>query len=270
MSTATMSVARRVGLPSLALPVFYWALFVPPGSGSGVGSPGPKLEQLRLLRTDSESLIHAGKFEQALEPALQLTAAEPGNHAYLRNLAQVYNGLGRFADEARTWELFEESAPVPIEACPQIGIAYLKQARVEEALRALEHCYELDKDNADSIFYLALTWERKGDSQRAAELYRKGLTVAPDYVDLQVGLARTDLHLGKSKEARQAAEQVLTREPSNVDALLVAGLASWRTGDRQTARDYLEKGARLAPADADFSTALASIAKEAAPRGAGQ
>jgi tetratricopeptide (TPR) repeat protein len=270
MSAATMSVAKRIALPSLALPVFYWALFVPPGSGSGVGTPGPKLEQLRVLRTDSESLIHGGKFEQALEPALQLTAAEPGNHAYLRNLAQIYNGLGRFADEARTWELFEESAPVPIEACPQIGIAYLKQARVEEALRALEHCYQLDKENADSIFYLALTWERKGDSQRAAELYQKGLAVAPDYVDLQVGLARTDLHLGKSKEARQAAEQVLAREPSNVDALLVAGLASWHAGDRQTARDYLEKGSRLAPADADFSTALASITKETAPRGAGQ
>lgn len=260
----------RVGLPSLALPVFYWALFVPPGSGTGVGTSGLKLEQLRLLRTDSESLIHAAKFEQALEPALQLTAAEPGNHAYLRNLAQIYNGLGRFADEARTWELFEESAPVPIEACPQIGIAYLKQDRAEDALRALERCYQLDKDNADSIFYLALTWERKGNATRAAELYRKGLVVAPDYVDLQVGLARTDLHLGKSKEAREAAEQVLVHEPSNVDALLVAGLASWRTGDRQIARGYLERGSRLAPADADFSTALASMAKEAGLKGAGQ
>jgi cytochrome c-type biogenesis protein CcmH/NrfG len=96
------------------------------------------------------------------------------------------------------------------------------------------------------------------------------LVAAPDYVDLQVGLARTDLHLGKSKEARQAAEQVLAREPSNVDALLVAGLASWHAGDRQTARDYLEKGSRLAPADADFRTALESMAKEAGPKGAGQ
>jgi tetratricopeptide (TPR) repeat protein len=225
----------------------------------------PQLEQLRLLRADSESLIHARKFEQALEPALQLTAAEPGNHAYLRNLAQIYNGLGRFAEEARTWELFEESAPVPIEACPQIGIAYLKQTRVEEAFHALEHCYELDKDNADSIFYLALTWERKGNPARAAELYRQGLVIAPDYVDLQVGLARTDLHLGKSKEARQAAEQVLAREPSNIDALLVAGLASWHAGDSQTARDYLEKGARLAPGDADFNTALQSMANGAKP-----
>jgi tetratricopeptide (TPR) repeat protein len=263
--SATTSFAKRVGLPSLALTVIYWALFVAPGSGSGVGTSEPKLEQLRLLRADSESLIHARKFEQALEPALQLTAAEPGNHAYLRNLAQIYNGLGRFAEEARTWELFEESAPVPIEACPQIGIAYLKQTRVEEAFRALEHCYELDKDNADSIFYLALTWERKGNPARAAELYRQGLVVAPDYVDLQVGLARTDLHLGKSKEARQAAEQVLVREPSNIDALLVAGLASWHTGDPLTAREYLEKGARLAPGDADFNTALQSMANGAKP-----
>ncbi len=264
MSAATSSFAKRVGLPSLALPVFYWALFVPPGSGTGAGTSEPKPDQLRLLRTDSESLINAGKFEQALKPALQLTAAEPGNHAYLRSLAQVYNGLGRFADEAHTWESFEESAPVPIEACPQIGIAYLKQTRVEEAFRVLEHCYELDKDNADSIFYLALTWERKGNPGRAAELYRQGLAVAPEYTDLQVGLARTDLHLGKSKEAREAAEQVLSREPSNVDALLVAGLASWHAGDRQAARGYLEKGSRLAPADADFSTALASMAKEVA------
>jgi len=258
----TTSFAKRVGLPSLALPVFYWAMFVPPGSGSGVGASGPNLEQLRVMKIDSESLIRAGKFQQALEPALKLTAAEPGNHAYLRNLAQVYNGLGRFADEARTWELFEESAPVPIEACPQIGIAYLKQTRAEEALRALERCYELDKDNADSIFYLALIWERKGNPTRAAELYRKGLLVAPEYVELQLGLARTDLHLGKSKEARQAAEQVLVREPSNVDALLVAGLASWRTGDRKIARDYLEKGSRLVPGDADFRVALESMKNE--------
>jgi tetratricopeptide (TPR) repeat protein len=138
----------------------------------------------------------------------------------------------------------------------------LKQSRVEEASRALEYCYELDKDNADSVFYLALTWERRGNPERAAELYRRGLVVAPDYADLQVGLARTELHLGKLTEARHAAEQVLMREPSNVDALLVAGLASWRAGDWQTARNYLEKGSQLAPGYADFRTALETMTKE--------
>jgi hypothetical protein len=47
-----------------------------------------------------------------------------------------------------------------------------------------------------------------------------------------------------------------------VDALLVAGLASWRAGDRQTARNYLEKGSQLAPGYADFRTALETMAKE--------
>jgi tetratricopeptide (TPR) repeat protein len=259
----TTSFAKRVGLPSVALLVFYWALFVPPGSPRGAETAVRTPEQLRRLTTDSQSLIRAGKFEQALEPALQLTAAEPGNHAYLRDLALVYNRLGRFADESRTWELFEESAPLPAEACPQIGVSYMKQSRVEEASRAFEHCYELDKDNVDSLFYLAQTWERRGNPERAAGLYRTGLAIAPDNVDLQVGLARTELHLGKPKEARQAAERVLASEPSNTDALLVAGLASWRVGDRQMARSYLEKGSQLSPGDGDFRTALESMAREA-------
>ncbi|MGH9591504.1 MAG: tetratricopeptide repeat protein [Bryobacteraceae bacterium] len=258
----TTSFAKRVGLPSLALPVFYWALFVPPGSGPAVEAAGRTPEQLRALTADLQSLMRSGKFDQALEPALQLTSVQPGNHAYLRNLAQIYHGLGRFADEARTWESFEESAPLPAEACPQIGIAYFKLARFEEAGRALEHCFELDKDNADSVFYLALTLERRGNAEKAAEVYRTGLTIAPDYGDLQVGLARTQLHLGKPAEARQAAERVLAHDPSNTDALLVAGLASWRVGDRQAARTYLEKGSHLAPDYTDFRTALNSMAKE--------
>jgi tetratricopeptide (TPR) repeat protein len=261
--SGTTDFAKRVGLASLALLVFYWALFVPPGSATSAETAARTPEQLRRLTADTQSLIHAGKFEQALQPALELTAAEPGNHAYLRDLALVYEGLGRFADESRTWELFEEAAPLPVEACPQIGISYLNQSRGEEASRALEHCHELDKDNTDTLYYLALTWERRGNPERAAGLYRTGLALAPDYVDLQVGLARANLHLGKSAEARQAAELVLAREPSNTDALLVAGLASWRVGDRQMAQNYLERGSQLAPKDADFRAALENIAKEA-------
>jgi tetratricopeptide (TPR) repeat protein len=145
----------------------------------------------------------------------------------------------------------------PIRPCFE-GLAQVQQC----SPCALEHCYELDKDNADSIFYLALTWERRGNPQHAAELYRRALVVAPDYVDLQVGLARTELQLGNLTKARQAAEQVLVRKPSNVDALLVAGLASWRAGDRQAARKYLEEGSQLAPGDADFRTALETMAKK--------
>jgi tetratricopeptide (TPR) repeat protein len=252
-----------VGLPSLALPVFYWALFVPyqPRFEHGAGSALAP-EQMRRLMEQTQSLVRAGKFAPALEPALALTAAEPGNHSYLRYLAQIYHGLERWPDEAQAWEQFQEHAPLPFEACPQVGIAYMKQSRVEEAFRAFQHCYDLDHENADSIFYLALSFERKGNAERAAELYQHGLWIAPNYADLQVGLARAQLHMGKPEQARQGIEKVLQREPSNVDALLVAGLASWRSGDRRAARGYLEKGSRLAPNYTDFRTALEGMARE--------
>jgi tetratricopeptide (TPR) repeat protein len=256
---------KRVGLPSLALAVFYWTLFVPPESGSASAAARTP-DQMRSLMEHTRNLIGAKKFEQALEPALQLAAAEPGNHSYLRYVAQAYQGLQRYEDEARAWEMFQEHAPLPIEACPQVGIAYLNQSKAEQAFKALEHCYQLDHENVDSIFYLALSLERKGQAARAAKLYREGLRMAPGYTDLEIGLARATLHLGQAAQARQAVEKVLARQPSNVDALLVAGLAAWRTGDRAAARAHLEKGIKLSPGYTDFRTALDGIAREEARR----
>jgi tetratricopeptide (TPR) repeat protein len=261
--SSTPSFATRVGLPSLALLIFYWALLVPFGSRFKHGSARTP-EQMRRLIEQTQSLMSAGKFTLALEPALALAAADPESHVYLRHLAQIYHGLERWPDEAHAWEQFQEHAPLPVEACPQIGIAYLKQSRIDEASRAFQHCYDLDNENADSIFYLALSFERKGDLQRAAEFYQHGLKINPDYADLQVGLARTQLQMGRPEQARRGIEKVLEQEPSNVDALLVAGLASWRSGDRRAARGYLEKGSRLSPGYADFRTALESMAREEA------
>lgn len=248
----------RVGPPSLALVVFYWALFIPPGAASRATDASTG-DQTRLALEEARRLVRAHEFSKALEPALRLRDADPNNHAYLRLLAEAYHGAGNFGEEARTWESFMEHAPLPFEACPQIGLAYQKQSKTDEALNAFQRCYELDHRDSDSIFYFALALERKGDYARAEGLYRQGLRLAPDYADLAVGSARCMLHLGKAEQAEKAIKQVLARHPENVDALLVAGLASWRTGDRAGAKTYLEKGAALAPNDGDFRSALTGV-----------
>ena len=60
--------------------------------------------------------------------------------------------------------------------------------------------------------------------------------------------------------AKSAALFVLKTSPNNTDALLVAGLASLRTGERETARKYLERGLQLSPGNADLAKALAQVA----------
>jgi tetratricopeptide (TPR) repeat protein len=252
----------RLALPSLTLWLFHWVLFVHPTRSPETTAAKLTAEESRRLLEQSRELLHAHRYKEALNVVLQLHDADPRNHVYLFDLATIFGNLGRPDEEVRYWEMFFDRAPLPIEACPQIGLAYQKQSRIDEAVHALERCLTLDSTNSDSLFFLAHALERKGDFTRAADLYKRGLTIAPNYLDLRIGLARVELHQGHPKEAREMSLQVLQRSADNADALLVAGLASWRSGDRAAARAHLERGARLAPNDPDFQTALKDLARE--------
>ncbi|MFO0983149.1 MAG: YaiO family outer membrane beta-barrel protein [Planctomycetota bacterium] len=66
------------------------------------------------------------RYQEALAPSLELQRV-PGNHVYLERLAEIYDHLGRFAEEAAMWEQYLLHAPTPVEACPRISEAYRKQ-----------------------------------------------------------------------------------------------------------------------------------------------
>src|SRR5580698_4161655 len=114
----------RLILPSLALWLFHWILFVHPPGQSGPAASGLTPEQIRKLREQSSEYLNAHQYSEALNALLRLHNADPENHTYLSNLATTYGRLGRADEEVRYWEMFFERAPLPIEACPQIGLAY--------------------------------------------------------------------------------------------------------------------------------------------------
>jgi len=253
------SIAARLALPTVALAVFYWSLFTVPGQP---GSATVTAEEFRELVEQSKALLGAGKYDEALEAYSRLHQSDPDNHVYLRELATVYGSLNRTKDEIHMWELFLDHAPLPEEACPYIGMAYQKLAMVEQALKAFERCHEFDHNNTDAIFNYALAVERQGDFAQAEKLYRQGVEIQPDYLDLRTGLARAALHQGHPEQASREVAKVLQKEASNVDALLVAGLAALNSGDGASARRYLEQGAKLAPNYEDFKTALARLERQ--------
>lgn len=246
----------RIVLSATVVALFYGALF------TGL-APAPKpvgeltVDRAKMLMETSRALMRDGDYTAALAPLRELHEAFPSSHIYIDRLAVVYHQMNRFAEEAALLEEFLVKAPHPEEACPRIGLAYRALEQEAKAFDAFKRCFDIDATNPDAIFYFALANERGGRLAKAAELYDRGLELAPTYDDIRLGLARIALRQDEPDKAKSAAVAVLATHPDNTDALLVAGLACMRTGEAARARTYLERGVRLAPNDHDLIDALA-------------
>jgi tetratricopeptide (TPR) repeat protein len=249
-----------IGLP-LMVAIFYLGVFFKPWARTDPPSRMTPEESSKLWE-QCNSLFRQAEYQEALPGVLKLHETYPGNHIYIEMAADIYDHLGRYEQEAAFWEQYFDRAPNPVTACPQIGQAYWKQGKEKEAISAFERCFDRDRENSDSIFFLAHALELSGQPTRAAELYQRGLKIAPEYIDLQLGLARIWLRQDKVAEARQIVVQALRKSPQNVDALLVAGLISLREENLGKARQNLEEGVKLADGYLDFHFALARLAEE--------
>lgn len=253
-------------LPLLFLALAYVVLF---SRYRFFGARGDKpivltAEQSQRLADQSKTFMDAGRYADALAPTLTLSQAYPDNHIYLGHLADIYDHLGRYADEARAWEKFMNRAPVPVEACPKIGQAYWKQGDKFEnqAIAAYQRCLALDPSNTDSIFYLAHALEMSNQWAQAADYYQKGLAISPEYTDLALGLARCWVRLDKLDDAEKLALQVLSKHPDNSGAFLVLGMVDLHQGNYAGAKKQLTHGVQLSDSDPDFHFLLARVAED--------
>jgi tetratricopeptide (TPR) repeat protein len=221
-------------------------------------------EQSQRLADRSKSLMDEGRYSDALAPTLTLSQAYPDNHIYLGHLADIYDHLGRYSDEASAWEKYMNRAPVPVEACPKIGQAYWKQGDKFEAqaVAAYQRCLALDPSNTDSIFYLAHALEMSNQWPQAADYYQKGLAISPDYTDLALGLARCWVRLDKLDDAQRFALQVLSKHPDSPGAFLVLGMVDLHQENYAGAKKQLTHGVELSDSDPDFHFLLARVAED--------
>jgi len=265
----TNSVRKRllaVSMPVFFLLLVYGLLYSPLALFRfRNGTFRPVLSQQESQRLDdlSKSLLAQGQYSQALAPTRHLYRAYPESHIYIGRLAEIYDHLGRYDEEAKYWEFYMDRAPVPVEACPQIGHAYWRQGEKFEprAIAAYERCLALDPKNTDSIFYLAHALEMSDQWAQAADQYQKGLGIAPGYTDLTLGLARCWLRMDKPEDAKGLADQVLAKHEESSGALLVLGMYYLHKDDYAEAKKALTQGVQLADEDPDFHILLARVAE---------
>ncbi len=249
----------RFAAPCAILYLFFYFLIVNPPMDQTDSANQIPPEEAQALRQKGLRLMEAKQFEDALEPLTKLHLASPDSHIYHHDLAEVFHALGNYEEEVKMWELYMVHSPVPGDGCPQISEAYRALGKLDEVMKSTKRCFDFEPTNADMIFFYAHELERRGQTAQARQLYEKGRALAPNYPDINVGLARTRSASGQDAEAKKLVDEVLKTRPDNVDALVAAGLIYARMGQRAPAIQFLRHARVLAPAYREVETLLAGV-----------
>lgn len=131
----------------------------------------------------------------------------------------------------------------------QLGSAYLRQNRVEQALDRLTKAVRQDPDNAEAHSVLAVLYHHLGQHAEANQHYRRSVALAPDDSALLNNYGQFLCEQGKLKEGerylQQAAANPLYRTPEV--PLANAGACLLRAGQAEAAEAYFLKALRVNP-----------------------
>lgn len=237
-----------------------WSVFLGPLRAT---PPETRLsvEAAAALAAEVDGLVRTDRLVDAIPGLQALLAQNETNDYYLLLLARAYGVAERPADAVSLWERFIERSPVPLEACPEIGLQYEALSRPADAMGAFERCLAFEPANTDNALRLAVSWERGGQSEKALDLYRRFAAAAPEYLDFSIGAARLELRTGALDAAHARIAGVVAGHADNSDALLVLGMVLELRDDLAGAAAALERGAGLAPKDLDFYQILGRVAE---------
>ena len=111
--------------------------------GLGRTEPRNVLDWNRATR-QTDKLIAAGRFADALPMALEAIREAPTDTTALRQLARSYAGLDRLAEEAATWEQFLATAPATDDVCVRLTDLYRRLLQPAQVLATVDRCEPFD------------------------------------------------------------------------------------------------------------------------------
>jgi tetratricopeptide (TPR) repeat protein len=165
-------------------------------------------------------------------------------------------------DYARAAIEFKNAAtatPLDAEPAYQLGITYLKLGSLRPAASSLKKATELNPKHARAQIALAdlMAGNRNPAVTREAERHaEQALSADPENIDAINVLARAELDLGQIDEAERHLKAALTKFPSNLRSSVTLTALKLRQKDVRGAEDVLKTAAERAPKSAPVATAL--------------
>ncbi|NLC70045.1 MAG: PEP-CTERM system TPR-repeat protein PrsT [Desulfuromonadaceae bacterium] len=206
--------------------------------------------QKALASGENNGLIHnligsaymgMGRYEEAMEEFDLAIELNP-NLADAHFKKGLYH-LGR-GDTQRAESQLEEAVALAPEAMNSriiLAVHYLRRQNYDEAIHVLEEGIRGDDQDAVLFNYMSLAAFSKNRPQEAIGYLEQAKKANPGFLGPYFNIASYHAKKGNFAKAREQYEDILTRDPKNVRALMGMALAFEVEGQDQKALDYFLK-----------------------------
>lgn len=201
--------------------------------------------------------------EKAYKAAIQ---ARPSYWSGYTGLGGLYFNVGRFSDAAAQFEKMVELAPDQPLGYENLGAAYSQMGQYSKAIETFNKGLAI-KASPELWSDLGGVYMFTGDNIKAAEAMKKAVDLNPHNHVLWRNLADSyrqnpslaDKAAPTYSKALEVAQQQLTANPTDREALSGVALYQAHLGSKAEARKSIAKALQAAPNDADtlFTAALA-------------
>ena len=163
------------------------------------------------------ALVESGKPIEAMPHLHAAAEQEPGNADFRYYLGRAYLLNGRVAEAIHEYQEALTNAPLQHHWQAELGELYLKERAYLPALESLRVAVQLEPDNADYRYNLAIALAANGEAQQAIRQVRDVLDGLGTHAGAEWPylLGRLLAELGRFDEALQSFAQANELEPEN-------------------------------------------------------
>ncbi len=226
-------VLQRLGRPEMAVPEFERAL---------AGDPADETIRAALTAARAQS----ERDDQLLDALEERLAASPEDPELVLALAKHLDSRDRVAEAAAQYERYVSLARSSEADAADLGRAWFRLGRWEEAAAALQPLVAADPQRSEERRLLGLALARSG---RDAEARRQLEAVPGRDAVSEYTLGITRARLGDLAAAAKSFERVLALRPENAEAAKGLALAYDRLDRPELALDPYSRYLEAAPAD---------------------
>lgn len=179
----------------------------------------PKLIQSCWVKLflDAQAEVEAENLQSSLDKFLYVLEIAPDSVKTLKMIAFVYAKMGDEAQSLNYMVKVAEKDPLDDMVRTQLGNSSFENGNYEDAVKWYKASAEINPENVDNYFNMALAYNKLKDQNNTLLGYEKVLKFEPDNLDALIPASNIHAALGNLEQSLIYLKMAIELEPTNID-----------------------------------------------------